>query len=307
MIILTPYYGRKNDPKFATRKKYLEETIQSVDKQSSVNFLHIIIDDGSSDGVYEELMDRYSNSNQRVVLRRNRLESDVLTCSNALNFGISKILESDKVEGRDLTLHSLVSVIHSDDIVINLADRKREMLDKRLSFLYTNAVIFFERNQPGLLWEGIDGKFSDVLDNFWVMGRMPYPTMTWAKRFMREIIKSNLKLYGTNSFYDNSIGCGEDIDVAAKSLKLAQKIQDNPGYLPIITAGYRIHNNSLAEIRDAKERRDEENSVLLRHFGRTGRVMLHLKRLFKRPECYFSFMLNQAIKKKKKINLGEYI
>ena len=300
MIILTPYYGLKDNPDFKIRKKYLQENIDSIDRQE-IDSLHVIIDDGSDDGFCDELQEEYSTNNKRIIIKRDRKEGDLLTCTNALNYGLDNVLCQETFNGRDLTKHNLITFLHSDDIAINLKNRKKIMNENKVDFLYTDALLFFDDNHEGLIWKGINGNIKTVINNFWVYGKMPYPTMTWSKNFLNKIKEHNKEYFCVNNILDTNIGCGEDVDIALNSLELALKLDLKVNYLPGITAGYRIHDSSLAEIRDQKKRKNEENSVLKKHFGKFGALKLHVRRLISRPECYFPKLI--GFKSKKKIKL----
>jgi len=116
----------------------------------------------------------------------------------------------------------------------------------------------------------------------------------------------NRSVYNLSSFLDGNIGCGEDVDIALSSLELAKKLRLKTGYLKEITAEYRIHDLSLAEIRDQKERAHEENTVLRKHFGKVGTSLQHLKRLIARPECYFQSLLINQLAKRKRVEVVRY-
>ncbi len=289
MIVITTYHGRNNDKRFSNRKQYLEETIRSIDSQNLDNLFHLIIDDGSSDGTYEILRSRYANDNKRCILRREKNVDEPLTSTNARNFAINLCLKSHSIEGIDISKQKYITFIDSDDIVIDLSKREEFLSRNDSAFLYTDALLFFDDIDTAFFWRGM--RADRAYKNFWIYGRMPYPTMTWRIDFLREL-KNWIKInYGFDGPFDSKIGCGEDVDVALSAFECAQNKKFKIDYLPEVTAGYRIHDSSLASIRNQSTRANEENSVLKRHFGDSVGMYLHFRRFFARPECYMPYLM----------------
>lgn len=279
MIIITPYYdGIDSDS--SERERYLEETINTVDSQQTDCF-HLIVDDGNEKAPPEWV----SEGENRDVVRREREPNDKLTCSNASNYGLRHVL-FDESFSEVLENHQYVTFLHSDDLVLNLHRRREYMENNHLDLLHTNSLIFFDDGN-GVLWEGIDGDVTEILRRAWVEGRMPYPTLTWKKEFLYDLVERSRDTYGIDGLFEPSVGCGEDVDVAMRSLELVQQGEYEQGYLPEVTSGYRIHDSSLASTRSGLRRSIEENKILLRHFGVSGAALKHCKRLVTRPECYF--------------------
>jgi len=287
MIIITAYHGRKNDPNFESRKKYLEETISSIDKQLYKNIVHIIVDDGSTDDFCALLKEKYKNNKNKVVIRRTKPEGEILTASNAINYAIDLCLNNNNIENVDITNHDTICFIDSDDLVIDIHKRVREIENNKLDLLYTDALIFFDNNPKVFFWKGMFGTYSKIFNNFWVLGKMPYPTMTWKKDFLLGLRDYNKQKYNVNGILDSQIGCGQDVDLALSSFEYAKSKNLKIGYLSEITAAYRIHESSIAVIRNQNQRSKEENIVIVRHFGKIKSLYLHLKRFLVRPECYF--------------------
>lgn len=299
MIILTPVYIKNDDPRFKERMRYLGESISSVRKQKNPP-IQIIIDDGSSEESFAEIARTYKDS-RTIVLRRERRARDLLTCANALNYGLNYVLSSEEFSSDEY-----ISFLHSDDILINLDKRVENMRREGTDFLYSDAIIFFDGNPEGILWEGLKKPKEIKPQDYWIHGKMPYLTMTWTKRFLLELSKFIAIKYNQRSLLDSQVGCGEDIDLALNSLEFLNNNGGNYEYLPEITAGYRIHANSLAEIRNKKTRKKEENFILEKHFGKSSLLSLHLLRGFYRPEEYFACLFPHALKKRKKVKLEDY-
>lgn len=290
MIVLTPIYVKENDRRFERRITYLKEAIKSVDLQSAQ---HIIIDDGSSPSSLESIKDLCQEYGV-TFLKRERQAYDLLTCTNALNFGLEHILASDEIDSSEC-----ICFLHSDDILIDAKARAEFMKRQNGNFLYSDAVIFVDDSSSGIVWEGLSNPKRN--SDFWVYGKMPYPTMTWTKKFLAELKKYVERKYSRTQILNSKVGCGEDVDISLMSLELLKERGENPLYLPQITAGYRIHSTSLSEVRNHKQRMKEQDAILVQHFGRRMLLPLHLRRLMARPEEYFSILLPLALQKRKRV------
>ena len=227
-----------------------------------------------------------------------------MTCTNALNFGFEYVIKNyNKFQN-----FNHISILHSDDLAISLNKRIDLMEKNNLNFLYSDALLFFNVNDPCYLWKGdCNLEIGDKIENYWIKGTMPYPTMTWKIDFLKDIQRYIKQKYGRRSIYNSNIGCGEDVDLALCSLETAMEFNKKIGYLPDLTAGYRIHDNSLAEIRDSKIRKKEENTVLKNHFGNFKSRIIHFKRFLLRPECYFPSLMKFRPKESFKYNLSDII
>lgn len=287
MIIITAYHGKKDDPRFESRKKYLDEMIRSVDNQTYKNIVHVIVDDGSTDDYCLLLKEKYKYNNQRLIIRREKPQGEILTASHAINFALDTCLNFEKIEGVDLSQHDFVCFTDSDDLIIDIDKRVKEIEEQKLDLLYTDTLIFFDTSPYAYFWKGVSHKHKKIFDNFWILGRMPYPSMTWKKSFLMGLKEYNKQKYNINGILNSEIGCGQDVELALCSFEYAKLNNLKVGYLPEVTAGYRIHDMSIATIRNQKQRAKEENSVLVRHFGKIGALYMHIKRFICRPECYF--------------------
>lgn len=304
MIVLTPYHLQKNNLKFHARQKYLVQTINSIDNQTLTNLTHIVIDDGSDDDFCKKLQSESKKKN-RIWLYRSKDKNELLTCTNALNFGIEYVFNN--YEQAELGKHKHITFLHSDDLAINLEARETIMDKEDLDFLYTDALIFFNDRKYGYRWSGLPPQTNSLEKRIWTDGKMPYPTMTWRIDFLKNILEMNKANYSLNSVLDPRVGCGEDVDLALSSLECAKKLDKRVTYLPEITTAYRIHNQSLASVRNQKERKKEENSVLIKHFGYPEMYLLHIKRFLKRPGIYIGFFMKLQNARKEKIPVAKFI
>lgn len=285
IIIITTYHERENDSRFINRRKYLDKTIKSIDHQNKDDIFHILVDDGSDQKIFNHLSEKYNVIDKRLVLRREKKPNEPLTSTNARNFAIRFCLSNNLL---NVNNDDYITFIDSDDILINFNKRTDFMYKEKPDFLYTDSLLFFNNNDVQYTWVGINPK--KAYNVFWIKGKMPYTTMTWKVSFLRKLIKYIYKKYNFNGPFDPKIGCGEDVDIALSSFECAHNNNLKISYLPTITAGYRIHEHSLATIRDQAKRKNEEKSIIRRHFG-SKTNMFYIKRFITRPECTLSIFM----------------
>ncbi len=305
MIIITTYHSRENDSRFTNRRTYLEQTIASINNYESSGIFHLIIDDGSTDSACDDLRETYANSTNRRVVRRDKAAGEILSSTNARNFALNLCLEEKTIDGVDISAHTHITFIDSDDVIINIEERINYLTNKGCDFLYTDALLFFDDQEAAFRWEGLRKECSYT--KFWIYGKMPYPTMTWSVKFLRELKKWNNATYNFNAFFDPIIGCGEDVDIALSSFECAAARGFVVGYLPVISAGYRIHDNSLSVIRNQSLRHREENSVLVRHFGYYYSKYMYFRRFLVRPECYIHVLISVKNLFKEKLSKKDFL
>lgn len=304
MIIITPYHAKLSNPSFKNRQQYFLKTLESVNNCGLEKFIHIIVDDGSDDGFCADLKTKDA-CNNRIWLFRSKKQGEILTCTNALNFGISYLQE--KYTLQELREYKCITFLHSDDLAINFPRREKVLTEGDADFVYTDALIFFNNAEYGFKWSGLSYGTKDQESRIWVEGKMPYPTMTWSIDMLLELIEYNSSKYNQCSLLDPNVGCGEDVDAAMTTLEFCKAKNKKVIYLEEITQGYRIHNESLAEIRDQAIRAEEENSVLVKHFGKLKAKYLHLQRFISRPAVYIPQLMKLQNSRKEKIEVEKYI
>ena len=95
MIIITTYHEKQNDKRFLNRRRYLDETIKSIDNQQIESIFHILVDDGSDKEIFNYLFKKYNEPDKRIVLRREKKIDEPLTSTNARNFAINFCLNNN--------------------------------------------------------------------------------------------------------------------------------------------------------------------------------------------------------------------
>lgn len=152
------------------RDKLLQETIQSVQKQTFENWEIIVVDDGSNDKT-EGTMMHFSKSDSRIrYVQRNSSQKGASVCRN---------------EGTELSRGDYVIYLDSDDLLspTTLEYRLKAMEHyPDLDFGVFQAILF--RDQPGdtrLLWN-IDSEENDI-DRFLALD-IPWQTTSpiWRRK-----------------------------------------------------------------------------------------------------------------------------
>lgn len=106
----------------------LADTCRSVQMQDFPH-VHIIVDDGSTDGSYGLAQQIQRSDRETVVLRRQRESGDLRTASNAMNVGLRHLLTETDVD--------LVTRLDSDDILAPHSLRLRaERFDERTGAVF---------------------------------------------------------------------------------------------------------------------------------------------------------------------------
>jgi hypothetical protein len=285
MIIITAYHGRGDDPASERRRGYLRNTIRSVDAQSISALLHIIVDDGSTDGSCEEIKKHDAGLTPRVYLRREKQPGEDLSSTLARNFALAYCEEEKLISATGSAASRYVTFIDADDLVVSLGERLKAARQQHAAFVHSDCLIFFDDVERVYFWNGEAANPRRLRNRMWVWASMPYPTMTWRADFLLSLKAYVKKQYGVDGPFDPTIGCGEDVDIALSSLEHLSATF-TMAYVPMVTAAYRIHDSSLAAVRDGRTRRFEEESVLIRHFGPWQTKLMHVRRFLVRPECY---------------------
>lgn len=213
VLIVTPVYCSKENK----RLPLLLQCLYGVQNQSHKDFVHVVVDDGSTDET-GELLDRIAHSHDNMLVFHQINKGS----SAAVNYGVSEALK--KINP------NFITITHSDDLLT--PDSLETRIGKN-DFVFTDMLI--NRNDTLELKKA--GKFSsirDVYDFLLTGGWLPYATMFWSKELF-------LKIGG----YDNELVSAEDMDICLRTIK---KLIDTNGDLKSInkvTAIYRHHKNNL--------------------------------------------------------------
>ena len=220
--IVTPAYCTEENQ----RLWMLLQTIESVKQQSWSNYLHIIVDDGST-GKTPEILDQIAENDPRLVVFHKTNGGS----SAAINHGVER--------GRSYGTPKYITVCHSDDLLLPESLRTRVDLAARTGsrLVYSDAVLI---NGEGLLPGRYQARQHATADELYTTllnegAGIPYLTMLWDAEFFMNTLKG----------YDERLTSSEDWDIALRSAKALVK---NKGLCAVersITAAKRSHGGCL--------------------------------------------------------------
>jgi len=219
VMIVTPVFSTKKN----NRLKLLLQNIYWIQQQTHKDFLHVIIDDGSTDET-PEFLDKISKNYKNIFV----VHKENGGSSSAINLGIEKALKNYNAD--------FITINHSDDLLL------KNSLEDRLNGIGKNKLIFTDMLYFGNNVENYrtyivkQHRCSEELFNYLLNhGGMPFPTMLWEKKFFTE------KLQG----YDSRITSSEDWDIALRSAKELKNLNETHISISKFTVAYRIHDNNL--------------------------------------------------------------
>jgi glycosyltransferase involved in cell wall biosynthesis len=220
--IVTPVYCTEENQ----RLWMLLQTIQSVQQQSWSNYLHIIVDDGST-GEIPAILDRIAANDPRLVVFHKTNGGS----SAAINHGVER--------SRAYGTPRYITICHSDDLLLPESLRTRVDLAIRTGskLVYSDAVLINdERMLPGIHQARPHATAHELYAALLNQGAgIPYLTMLWDADFFMNTLQG----------YDERLTSSEDWDMALRSAKALVK---NNGLFAVersITAAKRSHDGCL--------------------------------------------------------------
>lgn len=201
VLVVTPTYCTKAN----RRLPLLLQTIYGVKQQTHRDYLHIVVDDGSTDCT-QEVLGRLSQSDPNLKVFRKKNGGS----SAAINYGIAQALAIDKPD--------FITVCHSDDVMLpdSLDVRVKLARQEKAAFVHTDYVALYEngitRHCRAKDFLTPDELYQSLLE----LNGILYPTMFWEADFFLN------RLHG----YDENIISSEDWEIALRS---AQELIAMPG------------------------------------------------------------------------------
>jgi len=228
-------------PAFCTddnrRLPLLLQTIHWVRQQTHGDYLHIVVDDGSTDST-PAVLERLSRSDQRLRVFRKKNGGS----SAAINHGIKQALASNRPD--------YITVCHSDDLLLpnSLEMRVKLATNSKAELVYTDELVIYHTGRPpkhrsAREYATSEKLFNGLLEHIGI----PYGTMLWDANFFLN------KLQG----FDERLTSAEDWDIALRSAKELKAGQAAHAMDHCVTMAKRDHKDCLRlkNIRDGTKER----------------------------------------------------
>ncbi len=220
-LVMTPVYCTSENK----RLPLLLQCIYWVQQQTDKNFMHVIIDDGSTDET-PELLDRLTAQIPRLEVYHRANGGS----SSAVNFGVEESLKKYNSE--------FVTVTHSDDILPPKSLEMRVDISqyRGSKMVYTDMILLNERIDDAFLLSSPKLHNNHELYGYLLSNRgIPYPTLLWDRDFFID------KLQG----YDSTINSAEDWDIALRSARELEQSGETFFQISDISAVNRQHDHNL--------------------------------------------------------------
>ena len=235
VFVITPAYCTEEN----RRLPLLLQTIYWVQQQTHKDYLHIVVDDESTDST-PEVLERLSQSNPNLKVFRKENGGS----SAAVNYGVEQALALDKPD--------YITVCHSDDVLLpESLDVRVQLASKSgAELVYTDEVVIYDTGLPPKHRRAREYSTADELFRALLQHQragIPKATMLWGADFFLH------KLQG----YDDRLTSAEDWDIALRSAKELAAMQATHATAHSVTVARRKHEHSLRNqnLRDGTKER----------------------------------------------------
>jgi len=241
--VVTPTYCTEANH----RLPLLLQTIHSVQQQSYRDYLHIIVDDESTDST-PQILDQLARNDPHLVVFHKKNGGS----SAAVNFGIE--------HGQAFGTAKYITICHSDDLLLpnSLEIRVALAAESGAKLVYSDAVLINEVGMSSSLHPARERASADELYRTLLKqgAGVPYLTMFWEAEFFLS------DLHG----YDERLTSSEDWDIALRSAKALVASDAEFAMTRTVTAAKRIHKDCLRmqNVRDGTKARCYE-LILKKH------------------------------------------
>lgn len=240
VAVITPVYNTREN----NRLDFLLQEIYWMRQQTHRDYVHVLVDDGSTDEKTPEFLDRLARNNERVRVYH-KLNSGP---SDAINFGFAKICEEMSID--------FVCFNHSDDILPprSLEVRVGKLLSEGTKMVYTDRIDFEEGKWNELSKAASYENPIELYAALLLERGITHHTMMWQADFFREL-----------GGFDRSITFTEDWDIALRTGKELMELDELPSVLNEISVLRRVHDNRITEQTPIMEAVKNYNRVYSKH------------------------------------------
>ncbi len=206
--------------------KYLKKAIESILKQTFSNFEFIIVNDGSADNSIEIIK---SFNDPRIKIINNKKNLGLI---KSLNIGLKQ------AKGK------YIARLDADDIAL------KNRLEKQFNYLEKNKDITLIGGGAEII--NSEGKYIREKLPITNFDQIRFWTLFFGNPFLHSSIFFKKKDIDSINGYSHTYKHVEDYDLYLRLIKNGYKIIN----LPEIFIKYRIHNQSIGQIKDSKKEQD---------------------------------------------------
>ncbi len=239
------------------RVDYLNLCLKSLARQEQP-FVSIIVDDGSP--LFNDVKPLVESYDERFRLfRRERRSTDKKTASNALNMGLSILLDnSHGILRKDESIKA-ICYLHSDDMLPQDSLKKRfQSMSKESPFVYGRNLLIDDYSRAF-------GYQGSRVGSFMHGYNFAYHTSFWETGFIRDLRNYVKHKHNQKGLFDSEISIGEDRDVTLSSLELLKIHRMNSHFISAPTYYYRIHDNCLCKEIPGQDKNADVQAVDAKH------------------------------------------
>ena len=234
MFVVTPTYCTEDNH----RLPLLLQTVYWVRQQTYRDYLHIVVDDGSTDAT-PAVLERLSQSDPKLKFFR----KDNGGSGAAINYGVEQALA--------LGAPNYITICHSDDVLLpdSLDVRVQLAATTGAELVYTDEVVIYDTTAAPKQWRAGDHATPDDLFIALLQHRLaiPHVTMLWGADFYLRALQG----------YDARLTSSEDWDIALRSARALKTLDAKHATAHHVTVARRMHENCLRiqNIRDGTKQR----------------------------------------------------
>ena len=295
IAVITPTRDRAGSP---GRIGYLEQAIYSVREQKGADYVHVIVDDGSTDRT-ADLVGFHRKEDPRIVyIHRDKPPTERQTASFANNVGIKSVLYSQSYPGQDGEMLGAVDylcLLHSDDLLSegSLEERAGILDGDEKTWMVYGSMHNFNNSEPPLVVRELN------VDPTKPLARIYDDFLARVAPFSNHSVMTRLELLRDIELFDENVSYGEDRDM---SLLMMRKCMEN-GYdvtgTPNCVYYYRVHDDTVTSwARRNRVLQKDIARVTSKHSTyRTPLWVLQTKRFLRKPHAFLPEPIKAPLRK----------